>query len=148
MRALIQDFRFRIRQLHRSRGFVFVAVLTNALGIGVTAVMFSVVNAVLLHPLPFQQSEGLVAIGEFDSRHSAPQNGLGSIFYLDVADIRTRNRSFTDVAAYHWNESTVTGLGRAFTCQSCTCKCGYLLDPWRATGGQTRSRGRVETALV
>jgi ABC-type antimicrobial peptide transport system permease subunit len=84
MRALIQDFRFGIRQLRRSPGFVFVAVLTIALGIGVTAVLFSIVNAVLLHPLPFQQPEGLGAIGEFDSRHSAPQNGLGSIFYINA----------------------------------------------------------------
>jgi predicted permease len=111
MRTLIQDFRFGIRQLRRSPGFAFVAVLTIALGIGVTAAMFSVVNAVLLRPLPFHQPEGLVAIGEFDSRHGAPQDGLGSISYPDLADIRIRSRSFTDVAAYDWNESTVTGLG-------------------------------------
>jgi hypothetical protein len=126
MRALIQDFQFGIRQLRRSPGFLFVAVLTIALGIGVTAVMFSVVNAVLLHPLPFQQPEGLVAIGEFDSRHSAPHNGLGSIFYLDVADIRTRNPSFTDVAAYHWNESTVTGLGEPLRVNLAHVNAGIL----------------------
>src|SRR5437660_454786 len=111
MSALTHDLRFGIRQLRRSPGFAFVAVLTIALGIGVTAAMFSVVNAVLLRPLPFVQPERLVEVGEFDSRHRAPQNALGSVSYPDVADIRNRNRSFTDIAAYDWSEATATGLG-------------------------------------
>jgi putative ABC transport system permease protein len=111
MNGVIHDLRYALRQLRRSPGFTAVAVLTLALGIGVTAAMFSVVNAVLLRPLPFVQPERLVEVGEFDSRHGAPQNALGSVSYPDVAEVRNRNRSFTDIAAYDWSEATATGLG-------------------------------------
>jgi putative ABC transport system permease protein len=111
MGTLIQDFRFAIRQLRRSPGFAIIAVFTIALGIGVTTAMFSVVNAVLLRPLPFPHPERLVAIGEYDTRHGVPRNELGSVSYPDLEDIRNRNRSFADVALYNWNEATLTGLG-------------------------------------
>jgi putative ABC transport system permease protein len=73
--------------------------------------MFSVVNAVLLRPLPFCQSNRLLAVGEYDTRLGVPKNGLGSLSYPDVADIRNRNRSLTDIAAYDWDEATLTGVG-------------------------------------
>ena len=111
MKTLIQDFHFGIRQLRRNPGFAAIAIITIALGIGVTTAMFSVVNAVLLRPLPFLQPDRLLAVGEYDTRLGVPHNDLGSVSYPDVVDIRNRNRSLTDVAAYDFDESTVTGFG-------------------------------------
>jgi predicted permease len=110
MSVFLQDVQYSIRQLRRNPGFAVIAVLTIALGIGATTAMFSVVNAVLLRPLPFRQPDRLVAIANYDTRR-----GTASIEYSvsspDIEDIRTRNHSFSAVAAYDWNEATLTGLG-------------------------------------
>ena len=111
MKTLIQDFHFGIRQLRRNPGFAIVAIITIALGIGVTTAMFSVVNAVLLRPLPFRQPDRLLAVGEYDTRTGIPKNDLGSVSYPDVVDIRNRNHSLTDIAAYDFDQATLTGLG-------------------------------------
>ena len=113
MKSLFQDFRYAIRQLRRDPGFAAIAIITIALGIGVTTAMFSVVNAVLLRPLPFRQPDRLVAIGEYDTRLGVPKNDLGSLSYPDVVDVRNRNRSLTDISAYSWGQATMTGAGEA-----------------------------------
>ena len=111
MQAVIQDFHYAIRQLRRNPGFAAIAILTIALGIGVTTAMFSVENAVLLRPLPFRQPDRLVAIGEYDTRHGINQNDLGSVSYPDATDIRNRTRSLTEIAVYDWGQATLTGFG-------------------------------------
>src|SRR5690242_9048866 len=111
MKTLIQDFNFALRQLRRNPGFAMIAIITIALGIGVTTAMFSVVNAVLLRPLPFRQPDRLLAVGEYDTRLGVPKNDLGSVSYPDVVDIRTRNHSLTDVAVYDFDQATLTGAG-------------------------------------
>lgn len=113
MSALTQDFRYGIRQLRRNRGFAAIAIITIALGIGVTTAMFSVVNSVLLRPLPFHQPDRLVAVGEYDTRSGIPRNDLGSVSYPDVVDIRARNRSLSDVSVFSVIEATLTGAGEA-----------------------------------
>jgi putative ABC transport system permease protein len=111
MTSLWQDVRYALRQLRQSPGFAVIAVVTIALGIGATTAMFSVVNAILLRPLPFVAPERLIAVGEYDTRVGEAGKTLGALSYADVRDIRARNRSFTDVAAFNWDESTLTGLG-------------------------------------
>jgi predicted permease len=111
MAGLIQDFRSGIRQLRRNPGFAIVAVLTIALGIGATTAMFSVVNAVLLRPLPFHQPERLLAVGEYDTRHGDAKNLDFSMSYPDILDLRSRSRSLAGIAAYGWSDATLTGLG-------------------------------------
>ncbi|HET9409728.1 MAG TPA: ABC transporter permease [Candidatus Sulfotelmatobacter sp.] len=111
MRTLIQDLHYGIRQLRRNPGFAGIAILTIALGIGVTTAMFSVVNSVLLRPLPFRQPDRLLALGGYDTRAEVPQNGPDSISYPELLDIRERNRSLVDLSVYEWREETLTGAG-------------------------------------
>lgn len=110
MTGIIQDLRYAARQLRKNPGFTAIAVLTIALGIGATTTMFSVVNSVLLRPLPFRQPDRLMELGEYDTRNGDPGNLIGSVSYPDVADLRARNHSFEDIAAYDFNQGTLTGL--------------------------------------
>jgi predicted permease len=110
MTGIIHDLRYAVRQLRKNPGFTAIAVLTIALGIGATTTMFSVVNSVLLRPLPFRQPERLMEVGEYDTRNGDPGNLIGSLSYPDVADLRARNHSFEDIAAYDFNQGTLAGL--------------------------------------
>jgi putative ABC transport system permease protein len=78
-------------------GFTFVAVLTLALGIGANSAIFSVVNAVLLRPLPYKDSEQIVDVYE-----SLPQGGKGSVSVPNLKDWREQNEVFEAIAAYDW----------------------------------------------
>ena len=71
MHTILQDFRFALRQLRKSPGFALTTILTLALGIGATTAIFSLVNTVLLKPLPFQEPERIVELYS-----SAPKAGL------------------------------------------------------------------------
>ena len=94
---MFQDLRFGLRILLRNPGFSFIAVLTMALGIGANTAIFSVVNAVLLHPLPFPESEQLVRVyGRFLA--TSQENMRASV--LEFADYREQTQSFEEIAAY------------------------------------------------
>ncbi len=110
MQSLMQDFRYGLRVLAKTPGFTAVAVLTLALGIGANTAIFSIVNTVLLRPLPFQNSERLVALGDFDTRRT-PAIPQGAVSYPDAMDVRARNHSFQDVSVYTDHDSTLTGIG-------------------------------------
>jgi putative ABC transport system permease protein len=105
--TLLQDAHFGLRMLRKSPGFTVVAVLTLALGIGANTAIFSVVNAVLLRPLPFPQAKQLVAITEANSQFG---DNAGSS-YPNFAAWRDQNRSFSDVAGYQFHQLTLTGNG-------------------------------------
>jgi putative ABC transport system permease protein len=112
MLTLLQDLRYGLRILWKSPGFTAVAVLTLALGIGANTAIFSIVNGVLLRPLPFANPAQLVSIGGFDTRHS-PAIPNQSISYPNFADVRDRNHSFSEVAVFQDNEYTLTGAGQS-----------------------------------
>ena len=97
---MLSDFRYAVRQLRKSPGFTFVAVLTLALGIGANTALFTVVNAVLLKPLPFPNPDQLVAFGGYDKRDSDQTGPLYTLSFPEFFELRSRNRSFTQLAGY------------------------------------------------
>src|ERR1700689_4782677 len=110
MQSLMQDFRYGLRVLAKTPGFTAVAVLTLALGIGANTALYSIVNTVLLRPLPFQDSQQLVSLGNFDTRR-APAIPQAPVSYPDAMDARARNHSFQEVSVYNDNDATLTGIG-------------------------------------
>src|SRR5207248_7720781 len=103
MNGLVQDVRYALRQLGKARGFTVVAVLTLALGIGANTAIFSVVNGVLLNPLPFPNSGRIVSL--FQER---PDFSRDSISYPNFLDWQRENRAFETIAAYRWADGSIT----------------------------------------
>ncbi len=103
----MHDLRYALRQLSKSPGFTTVAMLTLALGIGANTAIFSVVNAVLLRPLPYPESERLVWLSE---------RGLNfpvmSISYPNFTDWRGQQRVFEHLGVYNWGSYNLTGNGQ------------------------------------
>ena len=95
--SLAFDCRYGLRQLRKNPGFTAVAVLTLALGIGANTGVFSILDAVLLRPLPYPHAERLVKAGAYDLTSGAP---YGTTSYPDFVDWCERNRSFASLAAY------------------------------------------------
>ena len=98
---VMRDARYSVRQLAKSPAFTLVATLTLALGIGATSAMFSVINGVLLRPLPFPQPDTLVLVNEI-----VPQYGLFSVAPATFLDWRQQNSVFERLAAYTSGSAT------------------------------------------
>lgn len=100
------DIRYALRALRRNPGFTAVALLTLALGIGANAAMFSIVNGILLRPLPYPNAHELVLLYQ-----SSPKNGelLGRLSYEDLEDWRARTRSLASIAAFAPVSTILTG---------------------------------------
>jgi putative ABC transport system permease protein len=97
---MLNDIRYGLRQLWKHLAFTIIAVLTLALGIGANTAIFSVVNAVLLKPLPFPAPDQLIAVGMTDTRREVKQTELGSLSYPDFFDFRDQNRTLASSAVY------------------------------------------------
>jgi len=108
MDTLLHDIRYGIRMLLKSPSVSIVATIALALGIGANTAIFSVVNAVLLRPLPFKDSDSLMAVFESD-----PSRGQlrGSYSFPNYFDLRDQNQSFEHVACYHSADFILTGSG-------------------------------------
>ena len=104
---LLRDVRYALRAMRRSPAFSVVVILTFALGVGVNTAIFSVVNSVLLKPLPYPDSERLVRLGE------ANANSDFSVTWENFNYWREGNRSFQEMAAYQFLDQTLTGRGDA-----------------------------------
>jgi predicted permease len=96
---MLTDLRYGLRQLIKHPAFTIIAILTLALGIGANTAIFSVVNAVLLKPLPFPEAEQLIAIGMTDTRQKGDTN-LSSLSYPDFFDFRDQNRTLANSAVH------------------------------------------------
>src|SRR5580698_105974 len=109
MESVVQDIRYGWRMLGKNPGFTAIAVLTLAIGIGASTATFSVVDTVLLQPLPYQQPERLVQVTETLPGMSADEVGVAAGEYQDYRD---RNHSFSQVAAYESAGFNLTGAGQ------------------------------------
>ena len=96
-----RDVRYAIRQLLKAPGFTVVALLTLSLGVGTTAAIFSVVNGVLLRPLPYPEADALVRVNEI-----VPNYGRFSVSPLNFLDWRQQNTVFERIAAYQNTSGT------------------------------------------
>lgn len=105
MTTLLQNLRFTLRQLRKSPGFTITAVLTLAMAIGANAVVFSVMNGLILRPLNVPQAQSLYGIERASDKDSSQS-------YPDYLDLRDRNHSFDGLAAYAISEVALdTGEG-------------------------------------
>jgi len=101
---MIKDLRFAFRQMLKQPGFAFIAVLVLALGIGANTAIFSVVNAVLLRPLPYPQSDRLVLVRERTSVYDS-----GSVSLPNYLDWRASQRGFIDLALIRRGDANLSG---------------------------------------
>ncbi len=100
----MNDLRFAFRQLRKSPGFTFVAVLTLALGIGANTAIFSVINAVLLQPLPYPNADRIMALSEFSGGTSS------SVAFPDYVDWRRDNTVFEHLAVTRRESRNLSGI--------------------------------------
>jgi len=103
MQTLWEDLRYSLRLIRKAPGFTLIAALALALGIGANTAIFSVVNGVLLQPLPYPDANRLVMTDE--------SNG-SSLAYPNFLDWRRENHCFTDIAAFRWDDLILTGSGQ------------------------------------
>ncbi len=107
MNGLFQDFRYALRQLRKNPGFTAVAVLTLALGLGANTAIFSVIDAVLLRPLPFHAPSHLVVVKPTEPGR---RDDIG-VSYPTFLDWRTRNHVFDSLSVFREDDFTLTGRG-------------------------------------
>ena len=106
MVTAMEDVRYGLRMLRKDPGFTLVVVLTLALGIGANTALFSVVNGVLLHPLPYTDPQQLVTLHE-----SKPNFETGSISYPNFRDWQRENKTFSAMAISRTSSVGMTGQG-------------------------------------
>src|SRR4030088_647297 len=112
MQTLFRDLRYAARMLLKQPGFSLVAIVTLGLGIGANTAIFSVVNGVLLQPLPFPHAEQLVRIWSANKGANSLQVPAS---VLDVDDWRAQRQKLTDIGAYFYQDGSsgvdLTGAG-------------------------------------
>ena len=108
MESILADIRYGLRIMLKQPGFTLVAVITLALGIGANTAIFSLVNSILLRPLPFREPDRLVRMVQ-----ASPKLGLTSwgVSQADFAAYREQNRSFESIAIYNTGATNLTGAG-------------------------------------
>lgn len=126
MRDFISDLLLGLRLLRRNPAFAVTAILLLALGIGANTAIFSVVNAVLLRPLPFQDSSRIMQIWHVPPAKSFPGLSLFSVSPANYLDWRSMNHSFEDMAAYGGTSFNVGGKERPESVQAAPVAPGFL----------------------
>jgi putative ABC transport system permease protein len=112
LETVLQDIRFGLRMLRRNPGFTAVAVLTLVLGIGANTAIFSVVNAILLRPLPFPDPGQLMMIWHTPPQKSFPGVARFVVSPANYLDWRSQNHVFDQMAAIGFRSLTLTGTGQ------------------------------------
>ncbi len=108
MNLMVDNLRHAVRRLTKAPGFTILCVLTVALVVGVNTAVFSVVDALLLRPLPYQNSHQLVHVWE-----SIRQTGRGGVAFPNFVDLQKQSQLFSDLAAWSSIEADVTGRNHA-----------------------------------
>src|SRR5687767_5920062 len=121
MKNLAYDVRYALRGLRNHPVFTAVAVLTLGLGIGANTAIFSVVNGVLLRPLPYPEPERLVWLAE-----RGPDWDGGPIAYPNFQDWRSEEGPFESVGVYKWENAVLTGLDEPVQLQGARVSAGLL----------------------
>src|SRR5690242_17257005 len=106
MNSIWQDIRFGVRMLFKHKLTTLVCVVALALGIGVNTAMFSVAEAFLLHPAPFENADRIIALVDSRPQQSIDMNAVAPATYFDW---RKEAHSFDQMAAYAWDEISLTG---------------------------------------
>jgi putative ABC transport system permease protein len=112
METLFKDLRYAVRSLMKRPAFTAVALITLALGIGANTAIFTVLNAVLLRPLPYADADRIVRIDETEGR-----GGMG-VSPPDLLDFQQQNHSFENIAGYTGGSFILTGAGEPLRIQS------------------------------
>src|SRR5262245_39646318 len=113
MRTLLRDLSFSLRLFRRSPGFSILSVSILELGIGATAVIFSLIHGILLNPLPYSDPDALAVVWSDFSRFGGSVKAFSAP--ADFFDWRDRNQSFSAMAAYYNTNRTFTGLDQPVT---------------------------------
>ena len=121
MNTLLQDLQYGLRMLLKHPGVTAIAVLTLALGIGANTAIFSVVNAVLLNPLPYREPDRLVSLWE-----NVPTHGRWRASPANFFDWKKQNTVFEDVAAFGGASMTLTGDGEPEQLLGARVSSGYF----------------------
>jgi len=121
MDSLTQDVRYALRTLRRSPGFVSVAIVCLAVGIGANTAIFSVLDAALLRPLPYPRAERLVGLREQTEKGNTP-----AVAYPNFADWRERSRSFSSLAGYEYDPDAVLGAHEATRANVAAVTSGFF----------------------
>jgi putative ABC transport system permease protein len=138
MSGLIQDFRYALRQFRKGPGFAAVAVITLALGIGFNTAIFSVVNAVLLRPLPFADASRLVRVWHVPPEKNFPGMTTFPVSAANYMDWERENQVFDHMAIYTYHGFTVTGGDKPEQLAAAAVSSGFF-----ATLGVRPMLGRV-----
>jgi len=126
MNQLLQDLRVAPRQFLKYPGFTAVAIITLALGIGANSAIFSVVNAVLLRPLPFKEPDRVVRVWHTPPAKSFPGMDRFSVSAANYIDWKSENHVFEDMAIYNLRWLTMTGMARPEQVNVCAVSAGFF----------------------
>ena len=126
MNHLFQDIAYGMRVLRSRPMFTILAVLMLALGIGANTAIFSVVNAVLLRPLPFKDSDRLVRIWHTPPAKSFPGIDKFSVSAANYIDWKRDNHVFSDIAIYNYRGFTLTGVAEPQQVDACSVSAGFF----------------------
>ena len=144
MQTLMQDLRYAARMLRRNWALTLVIVASLAIGIGANTAVFSVVNALLLKPLPYPDPDRLVILWLRSPGINIPQDWPSPGQYIDV---RTENRSFEEMSISQGTTGTLVGLEQPERVEALRTSClGRLLSSSSATGSGSACSALTRTS--